>query len=140
MNKDRLIKLMMMTTSSHDGECLTAIRMANAKLAEENMNWEEVLNGSSTRPEPEPQRQRSRQQETPPWEEDEGQYDWDRGPPPAGSYSDRQEIELLFSIAFGNTSQYSSFYQFLTSVNQWWSRKGFLTRAQYEALKRAARR
>jgi hypothetical protein len=138
MITDRLIKLMMMTTSSHDGECLNAIRMVNAKLAEANTNWEELLNGLAPQPQAR-QRPEPPPYESQPFDEDEAQYDWNRTPPP-GSYSDRQEIELLFSFAFGNTSQYSSFYHFLTSVNQFWRRTGFLTKKQYESLKKAARR
>ena len=65
MNYDRLIKLMMMTTSSHDGECLNAIRMANARLAEENMNWEEILKA------PQPQQRRR----PAPWEESSSAFE-----------------------------------------------------------------
>jgi hypothetical protein len=115
--------------------------MANAQIAEQNLNWEEVLKGISPESQPKSEPQYKPRQPEPFYEEDdEGQFDWDRSPPPQGSHSNRQEIELLFSFAFGNTPQYSSFYQFLTSINQYWHRKGFLTQKQYEALRRAARR
>jgi hypothetical protein len=39
----RLSRLLAMTTSSHDGEALNAIRMANALLKRQGMTWGEVL-------------------------------------------------------------------------------------------------
>lgn len=126
MNYDRLIKLMMMTTSSHDGECLNAIRMANARLAEENMNWEDILKES-----PAQSRRQSTMREESPFEDSPQRN--------ATKYTD-PEIDMWFSLAFGSTSQYSSFYQFLTSLNQWWIQNGYLTQKQYDALRRAARR
>lgn len=41
----RLIKLMKMTTSSNDGEALTAVRLANALLTKINADWEKLLLG-----------------------------------------------------------------------------------------------
>ena len=93
MNYDRLIKLMMMTTSSHDGECLNAIRMANARLAEENMNWEEILKA------PQPQQRRR----PAPWEG--SAFEDSVSEPQNKKYTD-PEIDMWFSLAFGSTSQY----------------------------------
>jgi hypothetical protein len=45
MDYEKLTKLMMMTTSHHDGEALVALRMANKILEKEKKNWSEVLNG-----------------------------------------------------------------------------------------------
>ena len=42
-NLDTIIKLMGMTTSSHDGEALNAMRMANAQLKKWNWTWREIL-------------------------------------------------------------------------------------------------
>lgn len=39
----KFIKIMGLTTSSSDGEALSAIRKANAILKEKNMSWEEVF-------------------------------------------------------------------------------------------------
>ena len=38
-----LTKLLMMTTSSHDGEALVAIRKANEMLARDCLNWQDVM-------------------------------------------------------------------------------------------------
>jgi len=48
--EDRVMlgKLMMMTTSTHDGEALNALRAANRILARHKLSWREVLEG--TRP------------------------------------------------------------------------------------------
>jgi len=48
LDLDKLIKLMKMTTSSMDGEALTAIRMANSWLTRNNYDWEAVLRGKIT--------------------------------------------------------------------------------------------
>lgn len=42
MNIETFTKLMMMTTSPHDGEALNAIRMANAMLNKHKLNWQDV--------------------------------------------------------------------------------------------------
>ncbi|KKL08781.1 hypothetical protein LCGC14_2572400, partial [marine sediment metagenome] len=38
---EKFIKLMKMTTSPVDGECLNAIRMANSFLMEANLDWDD---------------------------------------------------------------------------------------------------
>lgn len=43
MNVEMLTKLLMMTTSSHDGEALVAIRKANEMLARDRLNWQDVM-------------------------------------------------------------------------------------------------
>lgn len=43
MDMQRLIKILSITTSTHDGEALNAIRMANAMLKEHGKRWEEVI-------------------------------------------------------------------------------------------------
>ena len=45
--RDRLTKLLGMTQSSHDGEALNAMRLANRTLAENRITWREVL-GTTT--------------------------------------------------------------------------------------------
>lgn len=41
--KDKLVKLLMLTTSSFDGEALSAIRKANEYIKKYKMCWEEVF-------------------------------------------------------------------------------------------------
>jgi len=44
MNKERLIKLLNLTSSSNDSEALSSIRKANILIKEDNSNWEEIIN------------------------------------------------------------------------------------------------
>lgn len=46
MNNDKLLKLLMMTTSSNDNEALVAIRLANKQVK----SWEVILNTGPIRP------------------------------------------------------------------------------------------
>jgi hypothetical protein len=48
MNRDRLIKLLNMTTSENDGEALNAIRLANKELEKEKTTWKAVLGRTIT--------------------------------------------------------------------------------------------
>lgn len=41
--KDKLIKVLNLTTSNHDGEALNAIRLANAIIKEAKLNWASVI-------------------------------------------------------------------------------------------------
>lgn len=43
MDRERLTKLMAMTTSSNDGEALNAMRMANKIIKAAGTSWEELL-------------------------------------------------------------------------------------------------
>ena len=48
---DRLAKLLGMTGSDHDGECLNAIRLANRVLAENKLTWHEAFQPALPEPE-----------------------------------------------------------------------------------------
>lgn len=43
LNLQRLYKLMMLTTSEHDGEALTAIRKANEVIRKRKTSWAKIL-------------------------------------------------------------------------------------------------
>src|SRR4051794_24220848 len=43
-----LIKLLKMTTSTHDHEAISAMRLANAQLLKLNTDWDDLLNGKVT--------------------------------------------------------------------------------------------
>lgn len=43
-----LIKLLKMTSSNHDHEALSAMRLANAQVLKLNTDWEDLLNGKVT--------------------------------------------------------------------------------------------
>lgn len=57
MDVDKFTKLMKMTTSPHDGEALTAIRMANAMLSKHKLSWDDAIKITRvTSPPPPPSR------------------------------------------------------------------------------------
>jgi hypothetical protein len=64
VDRARLVKLLNLTESQHDGEALTAIRRSNEMLRRSKTSWEEVLTpapsdqqqASPPPPEPEPER------------------------------------------------------------------------------------
>lgn len=52
--RERLVKLLMMTTSDKDGEALVAVRKANKLLRQLGVNWQELLALPLIEDEPEP--------------------------------------------------------------------------------------
>jgi len=121
MDEARFVKLMMLTTSIYDGEALTALRKANAMLAGENVNWKEMferkLKPGAAKPKPEP----------PP-----------RKPPPsAGTIDDPAWIDHMFDVLFEKVRPPSGFRVFVEDVHEWWEERGFLTQAQYDAIKKS---
>ena len=82
-----LTKLLMMTTSSHDGEALVAIRKANEMLARDRLNWQGVMKRlqsakpyeapkAKPREEPKPKRKRARDQDEPEQRPDESDREY----------------------------------------------------------------
>jgi len=45
IDREKMVKLLMLTTSDNDPEALSAIRMANAHLKKSKVSWEEFLRG-----------------------------------------------------------------------------------------------
>ena len=131
--KATLIKMLGMTASSHDGEALVAIRKANALLAESNMNWHEFLMSF---------RISDQSYMTPPSKRksQHGGADWGNvnSVKNDAQHTDGDEINRLFENAYANTSPRSSFYEFIESVYEFWTQRGYLTVAQYQAIKRAS--
>jgi hypothetical protein len=119
-----LIKLMMMATSDNDGEALTALRKANAKLAAINRNWEELLRGKVAI------------------------SDFPEAPPMGGDlktgggvkYTD-PFISTMFDDIFKDLGTAlkggGGFRDFITDVHRFWEEKGFLTEKQYAAVKKS---
>ena len=135
-SKSLFIKLMAMTTSSHDAECLVAIRKANAILAEANVNWEEflaALDASHDRSHMVPPSKRKQQQQAPSRARQDEFHDVD------SKHDNEAEIDALFERVYDRISSGSSFYEFVQSVHDFWLQKGFLTEKQYQAIRRAAR-
>jgi hypothetical protein len=114
----KLIKLMMLTTSSNDHEALSALRMANAMLAADNVNWEEFLTAVETT------KQRAASSS---------------GFSNVGSvhYTDPDDIDPMFDAALRNVKT-GGYRDFIESVHEWWETNGFLTEKQYRAIRKAA--
>lgn len=115
---EKFIKLMMMTTSDQDHEALVALRKANSYLASMNRNWEEILRGKviikgGVNQEP---------------------------PSPYVQHTDEREIDGMFEVLMRTVPMRSSFRDFVEDVHQYWEKRGYLTDAQYKALKRAMER
>jgi len=114
-NLDKFIKLMMMTTSQHDNEALSALRLANAELTKIDVNWDQVIRGrvqiNVAAPIP-------------------------TAPAPNTNPAHHREphIDEWFDVVLfaGNASP--SFTEFLNDMHQWWKEKKFLTEKQYRAL------
>lgn len=133
-----LVKLMMMTTSPHDGEALVAIRKANAILASQNLNWEEFLRGAQPAAEDNswrtpPSRRRSRAQRY--TDSYHGDFDDSNN---FRLHTDPSIIDPMFERALRNSK--GSFKKFIENLEEWWTEKGFLTEKQYNAVKQAAER
>jgi hypothetical protein len=112
----KLIKLMMLTTSEHDNEALTALRMANAMLAAANVNWEEFLTAVET----------TKQQAASSFSNVE-----------PVRYDDPDDIDPMFDAALRNVKT-GGYREFIESVHEWWETNGFLTEKQYRAIRKAA--
>ena len=110
----------MLTTSPNDHEALSALRKANAMLASANNNWTDFVTGKV-------KMVQERATDTP--EYDGGTH-----------YRDEDKINEMFQHLYDKTSHSSSFIDFIDSVYEWWTDKGFLTQAQYNAIKSAYER
>jgi hypothetical protein len=133
VDKDRLTKLMQMTTSDHDGEALNALRMANKMLDTEKVTWGEILAagrtiniGISYRHEPETRSPAPYKAEEP-WQ------------PP--HLHDKAVIDLMFRTIYARPrTGNDGFWEFIDSVHQWYLDKGWLTQSQYNAIRRSYKR
>jgi hypothetical protein len=120
LNIQMLIKLLRMTESSHDGEVLNAARMANALLNKHNVNWDEALRGQVPMVDADP-------------------FATIPDPKPKGiHYDNKTEIDAYFEQL--NQRDLGSFRDYVVSVHEWWTQKGFLTQKQYDVIKKSAAR
>lgn len=126
MDRDRLVKLLAMTTSDNDGEALNALRMANKMLAAEKMTWEQVLavQGSNIS---------ITLQRRPMTESYDTREVW---VPP--HLKDKPVIEQMFRTIYAKTGAADTgFKEWLDSVHGWWEKNGSITQGQYQALRRS---
>jgi len=110
---ETLTKLLAMTTSSNDHECLVAIRKVNAMLAARNMTWELFIKGRYPK-------------------EAFSEVDL------KDKHTDADEINEMFTVVMAGAR--GTFSEFIDSIHTWWEEKGFLTEKQYSALKSAYNR
>lgn len=110
------IKLMMLSTSPNDGEALTALRKANAKLHSIGRNWEELLRGKVA------------------------VSDFPDAPSLGGDlrrgikHTDAA-IQIILDDLMSEVR--GGFRDYIESVNEWWETRGYLTDKQYEVIKKA---
>ena len=112
----RLKKLMMMTTSSMDGESAAAMRKANDLLKKYKMTWEELLDCSVT------VKHVSDIEEAP------------------REMSEEEMINEAFRIIDDGPTLTGSFAQFIESLRGQWEEKGWLSLNQRAALFKSAER
>lgn len=120
MDREKLAKLLAMTTSDNDHEALAALRMANKMLTAERATWGEVLaaGGASVRI--------TLQRE--PYQPEEN---WQ---PP--HLRDKVIIDQMFRVVYAQPrTGNEELWQFIDSVHQWWQDKQFLTPRQYAAIR-----
>lgn len=129
LDRERLAKILAMTTSTHDGEALNAIRKANEMIKGEKLTWDEVLvQVTGTVINIKTTRYPTNEQYTP-------TEDW---VPP--HLRDPNIIEMLFRTVYAKITPGTEFAGVVDSWHQWWKDKGMLTPKQYMALRSAYNR
>ncbi|KKM04991.1 hypothetical protein LCGC14_1758670 [marine sediment metagenome] len=116
---EKFIKLMKMTTSPVDGECLNAIRMANSFLMEANLDWDDFLRGKA---------------------KIIGGSASSQTIFTGKKYDNADDIERMLDAVLQNVRQGTSFYNFIHSLKEWWDDNSFLTEKQYAALRKTYER
>lgn len=116
------LKLLNLTTSSYDSECLNAIRMANAVLARTNQTWEDLLKGKIVMISPASNTSALSKSKT------------------NIRHTNSDEINDYFETLYDRGASLGTFKQWVDSVHEWWEEKGFLTENQYQTLKKSAQR
>lgn len=123
LDREKLTKVLAMTTSPVSHEALAAIRTANAMLTRENMTWEDVLTVAPTNMRISITR---------------GPIDEDWVAP---HLKDKVVIDLMFRCVFSAPhSNNDPFWKFMDSIHQRWLQHGNLSQGQYSALKRSYQR
>ena len=122
IDRAKLIKLLGMTTSQNDGEALNAIRMVNAMLKVNKLDWDSAIAGSKPQPihKPPPRPQGRGTTDTAP-----------KYKPPSSRYTDPEIPRMLQSLMRDSQGDFRDFVQ---SLNEFWENKGFLTEGQYEEI------
>lgn len=146
MDKERLTKLMMMTTSSNDAEVVVAVRKANQLLAQAGMTWEEFirLRPVAPRTSSPPPRTPSPAWEAPSVQREFAEFTsgWTYNEKkrtaevPPGISED--EVDRLMELAVARVRGSTSFGRVVRGIKSWWDRERKLTPKQLTTIKRAA--
>jgi len=130
VDRDKLVKLLAMTTSSSDGEALNAMRMANSLIKAAGKTWAEVFASQTTINIHAP---RSGFRAPQAYSDVE---DW---VPP--HLQDKVVIDHMFRAVYAQPrSDNEEFWQFMDSIHNRWTKFGNLTQGQYNALKKCYNR
>ena len=116
---EKFIKLMKMTASPVDGECLNAIRMANSFLMEANLDWDDFLRGKA---------------------KIIGGSASSQASYSGKKYTNSDEIERMLEATLASVRKGTSFRVFIESLRDWWESNQFLTEKQYNALRKTYER
>lgn len=129
MDREKLTKLLALSTSTNDNEALAAIRMANAMLAKDKVTWGEIMAAGGTVV----NLAIKRAPAAGVYQADE---DW-----VAPHLKDPHVIEHMFRAVFAQPrSDNEEFWQFMDSIHNRWRQYGNLTQGQYNALRRCYNR
>lgn len=128
MDRERLTKVLALTTSDNDAEALAAIRKANDLIKAEGLMWSDVLQVSNV-----VNITLQRPGAGPPAAQAE---DW-----VAPHLKDKVVIDLMFRAVFSQPrSDNEEFWTFMDSIHHRWDRHENLTQGQYNALRRCYNR
>ena len=105
--KEKLAKLLALTTSDNDNEALSAIRTANVILERDNLAWEDVLLGTTKRT------------------QFNDSY---------ADYESTEEIEEMLSTCIQNVN--GSAFDFIDSLYRFYNSRGYLTPKQIRSLRK----
>lgn len=125
LDRERLTKLMGLTTSTNDHEALSALRKANEIIKGEKLTWNDLLAEA-------PMRQVTvtvnRYPTHQPYQSD---GDW-----VSPHLKDKVMIDLMFRGVFAQPrSSNEEFWQFMDSIHHWFEEHKSLTQRQFNALR-----
>lgn len=136
---EKFVKLMALTTSSIDGEALSALRKANAMLDETNMTWEQLLAGKVkfVRDEFGGAKSSARRD----YEKRSGARPHRPGPEPqAGWYYAEDfgpQINEMFEFIDRQLAPDNSFRAWVSDVYEQWINRNKISERQYTVLRQA---
>lgn len=126
IDRDRLVKILGLTTSSNDGEALSALRKANEIIKGENLTWSDVLAAAPTTT-----INISLRRGAPQTHYEGEQADW--SPP---HLRDAVMINMMFKAVFSQPrTGNEEFWQFMDSIHHWFEEHKSLTQRQFNALR-----